>query len=61
MRKPKKDVCAEGNVNTLIIVISKPDNFYAREQIRQTWMYDEVSDFGAESWDAPCCTGALNG
>lgn len=61
MRKPKKDVCAEGNVNTLIIVISKPDNFYAREQIRQTWMYDEVSGFGGESWGALCCTGASNG
>lgn len=43
MRKPTKDVCAEQNVTTLILIISSPDNFYARDQIRKTWMYSGVA------------------
>ncbi|KAI6175081.1 Hexosyltransferase [Aphelenchoides bicaudatus] len=48
MNRPKKDVCA-GNITTLVIVVSKPDNFYARERIRQTWMYDESNPPGYHS------------
>ncbi|KAI6179945.1 Hexosyltransferase [Aphelenchoides besseyi] len=36
MQQPKIDVCV--NVSFLVIVISRPEDFYAREMIRKTWM-----------------------
>jgi hypothetical protein len=43
MPRPTTDVCAEGRgIRVLIIIISSPDHFYARQQIRETWMYDRV-------------------
>ncbi|KAI6208759.1 Hexosyltransferase [Aphelenchoides besseyi] len=40
MQQPKIDVCV--NVSFLVIVISRPEDFYAREMIRKTWMKETV-------------------
>ncbi|KAI6198858.1 Glyco-tran-10-N domain-containing protein [Aphelenchoides besseyi] len=38
MKQPKIEVC--NNISFLVLVISRPDGFYAREMIRRTWMND---------------------
>ncbi|KAI6185772.1 Hexosyltransferase [Aphelenchoides besseyi] len=40
MKQPKIEVC--NNISFLVLVISRPDGFYAREMIRRTWMNDLV-------------------
>jgi hypothetical protein len=44
MKRPLKDVCAR-NISVLIFIISNPENFYAREQLRRSWVYDKVGLF----------------
>ncbi|KAI6185775.1 Beta-1,3-galactosyltransferase 5 isoform X2 [Aphelenchoides besseyi] len=45
MKQPKIEVC--NNISFLVLVISRPDGFYAREMIRRTWMndLDKPSDY----------------
>ncbi|KAI6237931.1 Hexosyltransferase [Aphelenchoides besseyi] len=45
MKQPKIEVC--NNISFLVLVISRPDGFYAREMIRRTWMndVDKPSDY----------------
>ncbi|KAI6237954.1 Beta-1,3-galactosyltransferase 1-like isoform X4 [Aphelenchoides besseyi] len=45
IKQPKIEVC--NNISFLVLVISRPDGFYAREMIRRTWMndVDKPSDY----------------